>query len=53
MIRPITPDDTIALIALAEATGLFQSHETEELTQMLNEHFDDETDRPDFVAYRR
>lgn len=48
MIRPITPEDTIALIALVEATGLFQSHETEELTQMLSEHFDDETDRQDF-----
>lgn len=47
MIRPIAPDDTTALIALAEATGLFQSHETEELTLMLADHFGGETNSQD------
>lgn len=48
MIRPTTPDDASALIALAEATGLFPPHEIEELTQMLDEHFSGETDSQDF-----
>lgn len=48
MIRPVTPEDTTVLIALVVATGLFQPHETGELTQMLSEHFDNETDRQDF-----
>ncbi|MBW4657622.1 MAG: GNAT family N-acetyltransferase [Drouetiella hepatica Uher 2000/2452] len=48
MIRSTTPDDIPALIALAEATGLFPSHETEELTQMLVEYFGSETKSPDF-----
>ena len=43
MIRLTTPNDTNALIALAEATGLFESDQIEELTQMLNQHFSDET----------
>lgn len=47
MIRPTTPDDAIALVALATATGLFQTHETEALTQMLAEHFSRETDSQD------
>ena len=38
MIRPATPDDTTNLIALAEATGLFQSHELEDFGGMLSEH---------------
>jgi ribosomal protein S18 acetylase RimI-like enzyme len=44
MIRLTTPDDTNALLALAEATGLFESNQIEELAQMLNQHFSDETD---------
>jgi len=48
MIRSTTPDDMAALIALAEATGLFQPHETEELTQMLSEYFGGETASQDF-----
>ncbi|MDX2270548.1 MAG: GNAT family N-acetyltransferase [Cyanobacteriota bacterium] len=44
MIRLATPDDTNALLALAEATGLFESNQIEELAQMLNQHFSDETD---------
>lgn len=47
MIRPIAPDDTTALIALAEATGLFGPHETEELALMLAEHFGGETNSQD------
>ena len=31
MIRPTTPDDTAGLLALADATGIFQSSELEEL----------------------
>lgn len=44
MIRLAAPDDTNALLALAEATGLFESNQIEELAQMLNQHFSDETD---------
>lgn len=44
MIRLTTPDDTNALLALAEATGIFESNQIEELAQMLNQHFSDETD---------
>lgn len=47
MIRRITPDDTTALIALAEATGLFEPHETEELALMLADHFAGETNSQD------
>lgn len=47
MIRPIAPDDTTALIALAEATKLFGPHETEELALMLADHFSDETNSQD------
>jgi ribosomal protein S18 acetylase RimI-like enzyme len=47
MIRSISPDETTAAIAVAQATGLFQPHETEELDRMLSEHFNGETDSPD------
>lgn len=47
MIRPIASDDTTALIALAEATGLFQPHQTEELALMLADHFSGETNSQD------
>lgn len=47
MIRLTTPDDTSALLALATATGLFESNQIEELAQMLNQHFSDETDSQD------
>jgi ribosomal protein S18 acetylase RimI-like enzyme len=47
MIRLTTPDDTNALLALAEATGLFEPNQIEELAQMLNQHFSDETDSQD------
>ncbi len=53
MIRPIAPDDTTALIALAEATGLFGPHETEELALMLADHFGGETKQPRHLDYRR
>jgi ribosomal protein S18 acetylase RimI-like enzyme len=46
MIRPTAPDDTSALIALAEASGLFEPNQTEELSQMLAQYFDG--DSPDF-----
>ncbi len=48
MIRPIAPDDRTALIALAEASGLFQPHETELLNQMLSDYFGGATDSQDF-----
>ncbi|MBD1855752.1 MULTISPECIES: GNAT family N-acetyltransferase [Leptolyngbya] len=44
MIRLTIPHDTSALLALAEATGLFESNQIEELAQMLNQHFSNETD---------
>jgi hypothetical protein len=36
MIRLTTPDDTIALIALAAASGLFDPNQTDDLAQMLD-----------------
>jgi ribosomal protein S18 acetylase RimI-like enzyme len=48
MIRAIAPDDTNALLALAEATGLFQPEEIGELAHMLAAHFDDATDSSGF-----
>ncbi|MCP6757427.1 MAG: GNAT family N-acetyltransferase [Fischerella sp. CENA71] len=39
MIRLTTPDDTIALIALADATGLFESEQLEELGKLLSDYF--------------
>ncbi len=39
MIRLITPNDTNALLALAEVTGLFKSNQIEELAQMLSQYF--------------
>jgi ribosomal protein S18 acetylase RimI-like enzyme len=38
MIRPTTPDDTAALIALADATGLFRPNELDELSVMLADY---------------
>lgn len=62
MIRPTTPDDTTALIALADATGLFQPNQLKELSEMLVDYFGsnsdsdrfwitDEDDGPVGVAY--
>jgi len=44
MIRPITPDDTTALIALADATGLFQPNQLGELAEMLFDYFGGSSD---------
>lgn len=44
MIRPIAPDDTTALIALANATGLFEPNQLEELGEMLSDYFDGNND---------
>ncbi|MBW4663201.1 MAG: GNAT family N-acetyltransferase [Chroococcus sp. CMT-3BRIN-NPC107] len=48
MIRPIALDDKTALIALAKASGLFQPHETESLSQMLSDYFASATESLDF-----
>ena len=48
MIRSTTPDDTIALIALANATGLFQPNQLESLGEMLSDYFDGNSDRDRF-----
>lgn len=48
MIRPTTPDDTDALIALAEATGLFPLSGLELLRQMLAESLDNNSDTEPF-----
>ena len=40
MIRPATPDDKKALMAIANAIGLFSPQELEELGGMLAEYFD-------------
>ena len=47
MIRLTTPNDTTALIALAEATGLFESNQTEYLAQMLDKHFSGKNENQD------
>ncbi|MBG1262512.1 GNAT family N-acetyltransferase [Nostoc commune] len=44
MIRPTIPNDTTALIALADATGLFQPNQLEELGEMLSDYFGDIND---------
>ncbi len=47
MIRLITTDDVTDLIILAEASGLFEPSQTEELVQMLDQHFNCETENQD------
>lgn len=47
MIRSIADRDTTALIALAEATGLFEPDQTEDLAQMLHGHFSGEAENQD------
>jgi ribosomal protein S18 acetylase RimI-like enzyme len=47
MIRLTTPDDGADLIVLAEASGLFEPSQTEELAQMLDQHFNGETENQD------
>lgn len=39
MIRPTKSDDTIALLALAKATGLFEPEQLKELNEMLTAYF--------------
>jgi ribosomal protein S18 acetylase RimI-like enzyme len=46
MIRPTTPADTNALMALAAASGLFEPSQTAELAEMLAQHF--AGDSPDY-----
>ncbi|MBD1877080.1 GNAT family N-acetyltransferase [Nodosilinea sp. FACHB-131] len=47
MIRPSTPDDTIALIAIADAIG-FESNELDQLSEMLTDYFDGDSDNDRF-----
>ncbi|MDM9384726.1 GNAT family N-acetyltransferase [Chlorogloeopsis sp. ULAP01] len=63
MIRPTTPDDSVALIALAVAAGMFPANETEALGKVLADYFggnlddghvwitDEEEGEPCGVAY--
>ncbi|HET6574016.1 MAG TPA: GNAT family N-acetyltransferase [Fimbriiglobus sp.] len=44
MLRPTTPDDTPALLALAEATGVFPPHEVEGFGEVLEDYHDHEKD---------
>ena len=48
MIRLTTLDDKTALIALAEATGLFEPSQIESLSQMLIDRFNDKAKTQDF-----
>jgi ribosomal protein S18 acetylase RimI-like enzyme len=48
MIRLTTLDDVTALIALAEASGLFEPSQTEYLAQMLDEHFNGKNEPEEF-----
>ena len=43
MIRPTTPGDTDALIAVACSSGLFEPHQIEELTGMLAQYFSNQS----------
>ena len=45
MIRAATSDDKKAIIAVADAIGLFESQELEELGNMLTEYFDSKQDK--------
>ncbi len=47
MIRLTTTDDVTDLIILAEASGLFEPSQTEELVQMLDQHFNGDTENQD------
>ena len=42
MLRPTTPDDTPALLALAEQTGVFQPFEVEGFAEVLDDYHDEE-----------
>jgi ribosomal protein S18 acetylase RimI-like enzyme len=42
MLRPTTPDDTPVLLALAEQTGVFSSHEVEGFAEVLEDYHDEE-----------
>jgi ribosomal protein S18 acetylase RimI-like enzyme len=48
MIRPATPDDISALIAVAEASVPFEPNEIDELLQLLTQHFDSNGNSRDF-----
>lgn len=48
MIRPATPNDKSALIALAEATGIFEASELEGLAGMVSAYFDGHLDADHF-----
>lgn len=48
MIRSTAPDDTIALIALAEATGLFEANQLDEVEEMLADYFSGNSDSDRF-----
>jgi ribosomal protein S18 acetylase RimI-like enzyme len=47
MIRPLSPDDTTALLALIDAIG-FQPHELEEMGEMLTDYFSGNSDSDRF-----
>lgn len=47
MIRLTTLNDVTALIALAEASGLFEPSQTEYLAQMLDRHFSEKDETQD------
>jgi ribosomal protein S18 acetylase RimI-like enzyme len=47
MIRLTTPNDKTDLITLAEESGLFVSSQTEELAEMLDRYFSDESEGQD------
>jgi ribosomal protein S18 acetylase RimI-like enzyme len=44
MIRPTTPDDSGAIIALAVAAGMFPANETKALGKVLGDYFDGKLD---------
>jgi ribosomal protein S18 acetylase RimI-like enzyme len=48
MIRPVTPDDTDALLVLANSLELFSSNELEELRQMLMDSMGKDSDTTPF-----
>lgn len=48
MIRPATPNDMSALVALADATGMFEANELKGLAGMVSAYFDGHLDNDHF-----
>ena len=50
MIRSAASDDVVAVLALAEATGLFEPHELEDFGGMISEHLEGQSEHDFWVV---